>query len=282
MTDQDFDAGDEVSSRVASLGNADEKMKKRLQRQQTLDEHRQQSLDEPEAVPVWLMNAAPETTGTETTTEDIQQEFAEDEDMCQLEKQCSRWRGVSDSDLEDFAKMFPEIADTLRLATEHVSEFLSYRRTLKEKFAHKAEVQNNMKQKTLAFDAVSEESDSEDDLTDKSKGDDAPVSGATAEDATKKEDAQAKPARDAAPQLLVQPPQETPRKSQQLPGRTSASPVFTSPRLAQAGNAIVGATSAQNSRRPSVVQASGQNSRRPSLVQMQTSKNNSRRPSKVG
>lgn len=225
---------DALSSRSVSdtESDAEAKFAKRLQRQPS-----KISAEVPpeDLMPVWLMNCAPDPPEFDTTTEDVISEFIQCQDMCELEKICSRKRIIDDSELTSFAKKYPEIADNLKLASQHVADFLSYRRVCKDRSLRRNE--NAMKSKTLTLHAVHEghESDS-DDLEHATPGA-GEVAGALKEGDQKVVTSNQQ--QNAVPQLPVDALQaqfQQQHQSQDAPRQS----VLASPRLCRAGGLIVG------------------------------------------
>lgn len=139
---------------------AEAKFSKRLERASTL-EVEVPAVVAAEPVPMWLMQSPQDSEIAIVNTEDIMEEFLQDDDMLNLEVLCSKWRGLDESEVEAIANILPEAARSLILGEHHIQEYLSYRRQLNEKHNRKASVKNKMEQKTYGrgLDVVDEDED---------------------------------------------------------------------------------------------------------------------------
>jgi len=208
--------------------------------EQTTSSEAEPSQEPADAMPIWMMlNAAPASEEL-ANTEDIMEEFLQDDDMLNLEVICAKWRGVDEADLEGISKILPDTANNLLLADKHIQEFLSYRRQLNEKHTRKTMVKNKMElDRKSIMQQVAEDSDS--DRDDDSPEPNTPThpSGAARKSVAAGDRssfaATAKGRKSIVPQPVGQPTLALPQRPER---RGSVSTV--SPRLAQAGKGIIG------------------------------------------
>lgn len=244
--------------------SAEAKFGKRLERVSILDSETPAApIDN---LPAWLMPGAPEG-GDTANTEDLLEEFLQDDDMLNLEALCAKWRGVDDSEVEGITGILPEISDNLILGDKHIQEFLTYRRQLNEKHERKASVQRQLEKVrgVKALEAVAEDDEDESDSEDMDETLDqleslTPYMSAGSNHSPKEASASPSPVPEmprkresAMPSTTKEPLSPaalSARKKMSIVAQTLSSigqssstrrsSVATSPRLTRAGNTIVG------------------------------------------
>lgn len=133
----------------------------------------------PGDAPAWLMPAPDmDQAAAQTNTEDIMEEFLQDEDMLHLELLCSKWKGIDETEIASIEKLMPDTARHLIQGNKHMEEFLSYRRQVGEKLERKSAVKHKLKQLQRP-----KEDDDDDDFGNEEEGPMAPAPSIQQEEA---------------------------------------------------------------------------------------------------
>jgi len=148
---------------------ANDKFGERLARASTTEQGSKVAMPA-DPVPAWLMSAAPET-GEIANSEDVMEEFLQDDDMLNLELICAKWRGLDEFEQEALSKICPEMRKELAFGDQHIQEFLEYRRKLNDQHALKKKMQVDWTMRSTS--AIEDDQDDEEAMSEASEDEEA-------------------------------------------------------------------------------------------------------------